>query len=83
MQIINFYSALWFGAFLLAIAAFILFRRKASLPRILIFSVLLVGLATAWLVLHPRQSATYTSADQVQAAIGSGTAVLLEFQSPY
>ncbi len=83
MTIFNQYSAVWIAAFLIAIAGIILLRRKPRWPQILAFSILVLGLVAAWTILRPRQSAQALDATQVQASIGQGTPVLLEFQSPY
>ena len=83
MQIINQYSAVWIAAFLVAVAGFFLLRRKPKWPHFLVFCLLVLGLVAAWIFLHPSQTAQGTTAAQVQASIGQGTPVLLEFQSPY
>lgn len=83
MQIFNQYSAVWMAAILVAVAGFFLLRRKPKWPRLLVFGALILGLGAAWILLHPRQSTQDLPAAQVQASIGKGTPVLLEFQSPY
>ena len=83
MTIFNQYSAVWIAAFLVAIAGIILLRHKPKWPQILVFSLLVLGMVTAWIILHPRQSAQALDATQVQASIGKGIPALLEFQSPY
>jgi hypothetical protein len=83
MQIFNQYSAVWIAAFLVAIAGVILLRRKSKWPQFLAFGVLVLGLVAAWIFLRPQQTAQMSSAAQVQASIGQGAPVLLEFQSPY
>jgi hypothetical protein len=83
VSIFNQYSAVWIAAFLVAIAGVILLRRNAKWPRFLAFCVLVLGLVAAWIFLHPRQTTQVNNAAQVQASIGQGTPVLLEFQSPY
>jgi drug/metabolite transporter (DMT)-like permease len=83
MQIFNQYSAVWMAALLVAVVGFLLLRRKPGWPQWLAFGALVLGLVTAWVILHPRQSASGLDAAQVQAGIGRGTPVLLEFQSPY
>jgi len=83
MQIINQYSAVWIAAFLAAVAGFFLLRRRPKWPQFLTFGLLVLGLVAAWIFLHPRQTAQALDAAQVQASIGQGTPVLLEFQSPY
>jgi len=83
MQIFNQYSAVWIAAFLVAIAGVILLRRRPKWPQFLGFGLLVVCLVAAWIYLHPRQTSQTLTAAQVQASIGHGKPVLLEFQSPY
>jgi DMSO/TMAO reductase YedYZ heme-binding membrane subunit len=83
MQIVNQYSAVWIAAFLVVMAAIILLRRNRKWPQYLALGLLVIGLAAAWIILHPRQTSQASSAAQVQASIGAGKPVLLEFQSPY
>ena len=83
MRIFNQYSAVWIAAFLVAIAGVILLRRSPKWPQFLAFGVLVLGLVRAWILLHPLQTVQLNNAAQVQASIGQGTPVLLEFQSPY
>ena len=83
MAIFNQYSAIWIAVILVVIAGVILLRRKPKWPQITAFGVLMVGLAAAWLFLHPRQTGPVMDATQVQGSIGQGIPVLLEFQSPY
>lgn len=83
MQIFNQYSAVWIAAFLVAVTGIILLRRRPGWPQFLGFGILVIGLVAAWVFLHPRQTSQALTAAQVQAKIGQGTPVLLEFQSPY
>jgi hypothetical protein len=83
MKFLNQYSAAWMAAFLLILAGILLFRRKPRWPQFLAFGLLAAALVAAWIVIHPRQSAQADDAAQIQARIGQGTPVLLEFQSPY
>jgi type VI protein secretion system component VasK len=83
MQIINQYSAAWIAAILLAVAGFFLLRGKPRWPRYLAFGLLALGLLAAWIILRPVQTAQALSAAQVEASIGAGKPVLIEFQSPY
>jgi hypothetical protein len=83
MAIFNQYSAIWISIVLVGIAGLILLRRKPKWPQITAFCALVVGLAMAWLFLHPRQTVSVMDPAQVQRSIGRGTPVLLEFQSPY
>jgi drug/metabolite transporter (DMT)-like permease len=83
MQIFNQYSAVWMAAILVAIAGVILLRRRPKWSQFLVFGVLVVGMGAAWIFLHPSQTAHVKDVAQVQASIGQGFPVLLEFQSPY
>ena len=83
MKIFNQYSAVWIAALLVAVAGVFLLRRNPKWPQFLTFGVMVLGLVEAWIFLHPRQTAQANDAAQVQASIGQGTPVLLEFQSPY
>ena len=82
-QVINQYSALWMaGAFVLLVVLIIL-RHKPTLGDYIALGVVIVGLAAAWVMLHPRQTPLMDDAKKVQEMIGAGKPVLLEFQSPY
>ncbi len=82
-QLINQYSALWMaGAFALLVVLIIL-RRKPTTSDYVALGVVIVGLALAWIMLHPRQTPLMDDAKMVQEMIGAGKPVLLEFQSPY
>jgi hypothetical protein len=83
MKFFNQYSAVWMAALLLVIVGIFLFRRKPKWPQFLTFGLLAAVLVTAWIFLHPRQVAQANDAASIQASIGRGTPVLLEFQSPY
>jgi hypothetical protein len=83
MQIINQYSAIWAAIVLLAVAGFVLLRRKPSWTKGLVLAGLALGVVLAWALLHPRQTVSNLDPTQLQASIGKGTPVLLEFQSPF
>jgi hypothetical protein len=71
-------------AVILAIAAgFMLLANKPKLSDYLAFGVIVASLVAAWVILHPRQTPLMDDAKTVQALIGTGTPVLLEFQSPF
>jgi hypothetical protein len=71
-------------AVVLAIAAgLMLLTNKPKLNDYLAFGVIVAGLVAAWIILHPRQTPLMDDAKAVRAMIGTGTPVLLEFQSPY
>jgi predicted RND superfamily exporter protein len=82
--IFNQYSSLTVGLviFLLLAALLVLFR-KPRWQEYLALGVIAFGLISAWAVLHPTQTPLMEDAKKVQAMIGQGAPVLLEFQSPY
>ena len=82
-QLVNQYSALWIaGAFVLFVAL-VLFRDKPKSSDLIALGVVILGLGLAWWMLHPTQTPLMGDAKMVQAMIGQGKPVLLEFQSPY
>ena len=82
MALINQYSFLWGALILLIIVAVLLLRDGPKRTDFLILGVILIALGGLWLGVRPRAT-QLTHAAQVQAQIGAGTPVLLEFQSPY
>ena len=68
---------------LVIMAGFILLANKPKWNDYLAFGAIVAGLVTAWVILHPRQTPLMDDAENVRALIGSGTPVLLEFQSPF
>ena len=82
--VFNQYSILFvFVAVFLLFAALLLVLRKPRWEEYLSVAVIGIGLTVAWLILHPTQTPLMDDAKQVQAMIGQGKPVLLEFQSPY
>ncbi len=79
----NHYSFLILSAGLILVAGLVLLTRKPKWNDYLAFGVITLGLVMAWSILHPRQTPLMDDAKKVQAMIGAGTPVLLEFQSPY
>ena len=77
------YSFVFIAVGFALVAGFILLGNKPRWNDYLAFSVIVVGLVTAWAALHPRPTLLMSEAKQVQAMIGTGKPVLLEFQSPY
>ena len=65
------------------ISGIILLTNKPKWTDYLAFGVIVVSLFAAWSLLHPRQTPLMDDAKEVQAMIGAGKPVLLEFQSPY
>jgi thiol-disulfide isomerase/thioredoxin len=82
-EIYNHYSFLWIALGLTIVAGLVLLTNKPKFRDYLSFSVIAAGLFVSWLILHPHQTALMKDARSVQAVIGGGTPVLLEFQSPY
>lgn len=77
------YSFVVIALGLVIAAGFILLTNKPKWNDYLAFGVIAAGLITAWVILHPRQTPLMDDAKMVQAMIGAGTPVLLEFQSPF
>jgi hypothetical protein len=77
------YSFLFIALGLVIAAGFILLTNKPKWNDYLAFGVIVAGLATTWIILHPRQTPLMDDAKKVQEMIGAGTPVLLEFQSPF
>ncbi len=82
-EIYNHYSFLWIAIALTIVAGLVLLTNRPRPRDFLSFGVIVTGLLVAWLILHPRQTDLMSDAKAVQATIGLGTPVLLEFQSPY
>jgi hypothetical protein len=81
-QIFNQYSLVLFILFILT-AIILVLRRKPGKSILPLAGVFVLGAVIAWIFLHPVQTPLMDNAEKVQAVIGSGTPVLLEFQSPY
>ena len=79
----NQYSLILILIAILAVVAFLLFRKGIRIQEIIAFLVIFAGLAVAWMALRPTQTPLSDAASNVQARIGTGRPVLLEFQSPY
>ena len=77
------YSYIFIALGFVFIAGLILLSNRPRWNDFLAFAVIVGGLAAAWVTLHPRQTPLMDDAKEVQAMIGAGTPVLLEFQSPY
>jgi hypothetical protein len=82
-QLYNHYSFLWIAAGLTIVAGLVLLTKKPRIRDFVSFGVIVAGLMVAWFVLHPHQTQLMNDAQSVRAMIGTGTPVLLEFQSPY
>jgi len=82
-QLLNQYSALWIAGAFVLLVALILFREKPKARDFIALGVVILGLVVAWFLMHPTQTPLMGDAKTVQAMIGQGEPVLLEFQSPY
>jgi hypothetical protein len=82
-QILNQYSALWIAGAFVLLVVLVIFRHKPTTGEFVALGVMILGLVAAWSLLHPRQTPLMEDAKSVQAMIGQGKPVLLEFQSPY
>lgn len=82
-SLFNQYSLFLILVAFLALLAFLLFRKGIRIQEIIAFIVIFAGLAVAWVALRPTQTPLSEAASDVQARIGAGRPVLLEFQSPY
>ncbi|MBK6647268.1 MAG: hypothetical protein IPG44_16235 [Anaerolineales bacterium] len=83
ISIITEYSFVLIAAGFALIAGLLLLSNKPKWNDYLAFGVIAGGLVVAWVTLHPRQTLLMDDAKEVQAMIGAGKPVLLEFQSPY
>ena len=81
-QFINQHSFTLGAAFSLALLAIWLFRDGITLNDLLAFGALALGLGIAYFIFNPGES-TETDPEAVIEQIGTGTPVLLEFQSPF
>lgn len=82
-ELYNHYSFLWIALGLTTVAGLVLLTNKPKLKDFISFGVIVAGLLFAWLILHPHQTPLMSDAKAVEALIGGGKPVLLEFQSPY
>jgi hypothetical protein len=77
------YFWIWFAAALTTVAGLILLTRSPKWTDFVAFGAILAGLLVSWAILHPQQTHLTGDAKAVQAMIGQGKPVLLEFESPY
>jgi hypothetical protein len=82
MQIVNQYSMLWAGIFIVVLAAFVFLRKGIKLNNGIWLFAVLAALFASWLFLRPEKASTNELAE-FQSQIGQGQAVLIEMQSPY
>ena len=82
MRIFNQYSFLVAAVFLIGLLAVLANRARAKQGAFLALALVAVSILIAWYFLRPTPS-VLADAAEIQAQIGSGIPVLLEFQSPY
>lgn len=83
MQLINQYSFPFLAGVIILILAGILLRRGGTDGLLVPLAAMLMGFLFAFWLFSPGASSETPEAASVEDAIGSGKAVLLEFQSPY
>ncbi len=83
MQLINQYSFPFLAGVIILILAGILLRKGGTEGLLVPLAAMLVGFLVAFWLFSPGAIAETSAAARVEGAIGSGKAVLLEFQSPY
>ena len=83
MQLINQYSFPFLAGVIILIIAGILLRKGGTEGLLVPLAAMLVGFLVAFWLFSPGASAETSAAARVEGVIGSGKAVLLEFQSPY
>ncbi len=77
------YSLLLLALVLVVVVAAVLLRNKPRPADIIAFIGIVLGLVAVYLYIRPTQTPLMGEAASVQAVIGKGKPVLLEFQSPY
>lgn len=82
MPFINQYSFVIVAIAMVALLVFYLFRRGFEMSHLTLIGALILGLVIAFMILRPGDSTTHNSQELLDQ-IGSGQAVLLEFQSNY
>jgi thiol-disulfide isomerase/thioredoxin len=80
---INHYSFLLVVIGIIGVTGLVLLTNKPKLNDYVSFGLITFITIMSWVILHPRQTPLMEEAETVQRLIGSGTPVLLEFQSPY
>ena len=81
--VLNQYSFLFVVLALAVVSALVLLTNKPKWNDYLAFGVIVGGLLTGWIILHPRPTPLMDDEKAVQSMIGAGKPVVLEFQSPY
>jgi uncharacterized membrane protein len=82
MEFINQYSFTIIAGILIVIFSALIFRRGIGQTQVTALLALFLGFLLAYWFFNPGEGSS-GGAKRAQAAIGAGTPVLLEFQSPY
>lgn len=77
------YSFLAISIGFVIVTGIILLTNKPKINDYVAFGTIVISLIIAWSIVRPQQTNLRQGALEVQSLIGSGTPVLLEFQSPY
>ena len=80
-QIFNQYSFIVSAAFLLIVLGGVLFSSRQRKRAWIVLAAVAVAIGISWAAIRPEESSVGTQA--ALAMIGSGTPVLVEFQSPF
>ena len=83
MQLINQYSFPFLAGVIILILAGILLRKGGTDGLLIPLATMFLGFLIAFWLFSPGASPETSAAVKVEDAIGSGKAVLLEFQSSY
>jgi len=83
MQLINQYSFPFLAGVIILILAGVLLRKGGTDGLLIPMAAAIMGFLFAFWLFSPGASAETSEAARVEGVIGSGKAVLLEFQSPY
>ena len=81
-QIFNQYSFLVSVVFLLVVLGAVLLSSRQKKRAWIVLAAVAVAVAISWVAIRPEASAV-GSASEALAMIGTGTPVLVEFQSPF
>lgn len=77
------YSIPIIAGILFVVIGLLFLRNKPRLPEVIALGVIALALGIVYFYLRPVQTPLTGEAAEVQAMIGQGQPVLLEFQSPY
>ena len=82
VAVVNQYSFVWLSAAGIVMLAVFLAVRRAPARQWLALAAMVLGLGAAYALLRPSPASPEASR-RLESALGAGTPVLLELQSPY